>query len=125
MKGIEIILLAAGGTVGTFLRYKIFESPLLFGSLPINVLLVNVIGSFILGLFVVTSQQWNVDGKYALFVAFGFCGSLTTMSALALDTSNLIENKQFYLIAVNVLANVGLSIGAVFGGKALMTALTS
>jgi CrcB protein len=125
MKGIEIILLAAGGIVGTFLRYKIVESQLLFGSLPINVLLVNVIGSFIIGLFVVTSPHWNVDGKYALFVAFGFCGSLTTMSALALDSSNLIENKQFYLMAVNVLANVGLSIGAVFGGKALMAALIS
>ena len=125
MKGIEIILLAAGGIVGTFLRYKIIESPLLFGSLPISVLLVNVIGSFVLGLFVVTSQQWNIDGKYALFVAFGFCGSLTTMSALALDTSNLMENKQFYLTAVNVLANVGLSIGAVFGGKALMTAIAN
>ena len=125
MKGIEIILLAAGGIVGTFLRYKIIGSPLLFGSLPISVLLVNVIGSFVLGLFVVTSQQWNVDGKYVLFVAFGFCGSLTTMSALALDTSNLLENKQFYLTAVNVLANVGLSIGAIFGGKALMTAIAN
>ncbi|HSD04125.1 MAG TPA: CrcB family protein [Nitrosopumilaceae archaeon] len=120
MKGIEIILLAVGGVIGTFLRYKIVESPLLFGALQINVLIVNIIGSFILGIFVVATQQWQIDSKYALLVAFGFCGSLTTMSALALDTTNILYNRQFELAAINVAANVGLSIGAIFAGKTLL-----
>jgi len=121
MKGIELILLAGGGVVGTFLRYRITESPLLFGALPVSVLIVNVIGSFILGLFVVVSQQWSLDEKYAIFLAIGFCGSLTTMSSFALETSNLFDNRQFNLVAINILANVGLSLGAVFGGKTLMS----
>ena len=125
MKGIELIFLAAGGLVGTFLRYRITESPLLFGLLQVNVLIVNIIGSFILGLFVVLSQQWNLDSKYALMVAIGFCGSLTTMSSFALETTNMFENRQFSLVAINILANVGLSIGAIFGGKTLMTAVAS
>lgn len=125
MKGIELILLAAGGIVGTFLRYRITESPLLLGSLQVNVLIVNIIGSFILGLFVVLSQQWNLDSKYALMVAIGFCGSLTTMSSFALETTNMFENRQLSLVAINILANVGLSIGAIFGGKTLMTAIVS
>src|SRR5574342_845127 len=123
MKGIEIILLAVGGVVGTFLRFRITESPILFGSLQVNVIIVNIIGSFILGLFVVLSQQWNLDSKYALMVAIGFCGSLTTMSSFALETTNMFENRQFSLVAINILANVGLSIGAIFGGKTLMTAV--
>jgi len=121
MKGIELILLAGGGVVGTFLRYRITESPLVFGALPVNVLIVNVIGSFILGLFVVISQQWSLDQKYAFLVAIGFCGSLTTMSSFALETSNLFDNRQFNLVAVNIVANVGLSLGAIFGGKTLMS----
>ena len=125
MKGIELVLLAAGGIVGTFLRYRITESPLLFGLLQVNVLIVNIIGSFILGLFVVLSQQWNLDSKYALMIAIGFCGSLTTMSSFALETTNMFENKQFSLVAINILANVGLSIGAIFGGKSLMTVAVS
>lgn len=125
MKGIEIILLAAGGIVGTFLRYRITESPLLFGSLQVNVLIVNIIGSFILGLFAVMSQQWNLDSKYALMVAIGFCGSLTTMSSFALETTNMFENRQLSLVAINILANVGLSIGAIFGGKTLMTVIVN
>ena len=112
-----------GGVIGTILRYKIVESPLVLGVLPINVLIVNVIGSFILGLFVVGSQQWNLDGRYALLIAFGSAGSFTTMSAFALETSNFLENSNYGLVAINILANVGLSLGAIFGGRALMNAI--
>ena len=120
MKIIELILLATGGITGAFIRFKITESPLLFGALQVNVLIVNIIGSFILGLFVVMTQQWSLEQKYVLLVAVGFCGSLTTMSAFALETTNLMESKQFGMAAINILGNVSLSIGAIFGGMSLM-----
>lgn len=123
MKGLEFIFLGVGSVLGAYLRYKITESPLLFNTIPINVLMVNVIGAFILGIFVVLSQQWNLDGKYSLFAAVGFCGSLTTMSAFALDSTNLLENNQYTALAVNIFANVGLSIAALIGGKSLMSAI--
>ncbi len=88
MNGLEFIFLAVGSVLGAFLRYKVTESPLLFNTLPVN-----VIGAFIFGAFVIMSQQWNLDGRYSLFAAVGFCGSLTTMSAFALDSSNLLENN--------------------------------
>lgn len=119
MKIIELAFLAIGGLAGTFLRYKILVVPTYLGALQANVLIVNITGSFILGVFAVLSQQWNLDGKYALLIAFGFCGSLTTMSALAYDTHDLLSNAKLGLMAVNILANVGLSVGAIFGGKTL------
>lgn len=125
LKGIEILFLAVGGVLGTFLRFKITESPMILGAIPVNVLIVNVIGSFILGLFVIFSQQINIDGKYAFLIAIGFCGSLTTMSAFALETSSLIENSQYMLVALNILSNVGLSILAIMGGRTLMTLILS
>ena len=123
MKMIELALLAMGGLGGVFLRYGITKSSLLLGALPVNVLIVNIIGSFILGSFAVLSQQWNLDEKYALLVAIGFCGGLTTMSSFALESSNLIDNKQYLLVAFNIIANVGLSLGAIFGGRALTTVI--
>ena len=119
IKGIEFAFLAVGAVAGAFLRFKMTESPLLAGTLPVNVLAVNVVGSFILGVFSILSIAWNLDTKYSLLAAIGFCGSLTTMSSFALETSNLVDNRQFGAVAVNILANVGLSIGAIMGGRSL------
>ena len=123
MKGLEFVFLAVGSVLGAYLRFKVIESPLLFNTLPVNVLIVNVLGAFILGAFIVMSQQWNLDGRYSLFAAVGFCGSLTTMSAFALDSSNLLENNHYGTLVINIVANVGLSIAALIGGKSLMSAI--
>ena len=125
MKGFEFVFLAAGSVFGAFLRYKITESTLLFNTLPLNVMIVNVIGAFILGAFVILSEQWNLDGRYSLLAAVGFCGSLTTMSSFALDSSNLIDNQHYGALALNIITNVGLSIGALIAGKSIMSAIVS
>jgi len=125
MKGFEFVFLAVGSVLGAFLRYKITESPLLFNTLPLNVLIVNILGAFILGMFIILSEQWNLDGRYSLLAAVGFCGSLTTMSSFALDSSNLLDNRHYGTLVINILANIGLSIGALICGKSLMTAIVN
>ena len=123
MKGIEFVLLAVGALAGTFLRYKIVSTPLWLGALPLNVLLINVLGSFVLGVFSIVTLSWNLDPKYSLLVAIGFCGSFTTMSSFALESSNLLDNKQFSIFGLNILANVGLSLGAVILGRLLTSTI--
>jgi CrcB protein len=117
MKMIEFILLAVGAVVGVFLRYIMVASPQNIAGLPVNVLAVNVIGSFILGLFSILVVALNLNSNYTLLVATGFCGAFTTMSSFALETSNLMDTNRYLLVALNILANVGLSLGAVIGGK--------
>lgn len=126
MKGlvIELMLIAIGAVAGAFLRYRITSSPLLIlDTLPINVLIVNVIGSFILGVFSVLAVAWNLDSKYTLLVAVGFCGSLTTMSSFALETVRFIDERFFGRMAINLVVNVGFSIGAIIAGRQLVNAL--
>ncbi|HTY74237.1 MAG TPA: fluoride efflux transporter CrcB [Candidatus Nanoarchaeia archaeon] len=115
----EVGLLGIGAIAGAFLRYRLVQNPVLVGGLQVNVLIINVIGSFVIGLFSVAALTLNLDPKYSLLVATGFCGSFTTMSSFALETSNLLGDNRFILVAVNILANVGLSLGAVLGGQAL------
>jgi CrcB protein len=119
MKWIEFVLLAVGAIVGAYLRYRLVESPVAVYGLPVNVLVVNVLGSFVLGLFSILSIGLNLDPQYTILMAVGFCGSFTTMSSFALETSNLLDSNRFSLLALNILANVGLSLGAIFGGRML------
>jgi len=119
MKWIEFVLLAVGAIVGAYLRYRLVESPVAVYGLPVNVLVVNVLGSFVLGFFSVLSIALNLDSQYTLLMAVGFCGSFTTMSSFALETSNLLDSNRFSLLALNILANVGLSLGAIIGGRTL------
>jgi CrcB protein len=119
MKMIEFILIAVGAVIGAFLRYFMVASPQTIAGLPVNVLAVNVIGSFILGLFSVLTVALNLNSNYTLLVGTGFCGAFTTMSSFALETSNLMDNNRLLLAALNILANVGLSLGAILGGKVL------
>jgi fluoride exporter len=120
MKGVEFLLLGLGALAGAFLRYKIAESPILFGVLPINILIINVLGSFLLGMFVAISMNYNLDPKYSILIAIGFCGSFTTMSSLAFQSVGLLDSKQFVLFALNLIGNVGLSILALVIGRAIM-----
>lgn len=123
VKGIEFIFLAAGAVLGAYIRYKITSFPLIWGIVGSNVLFVNIIGSFILGVFSILLISWNLDQKYSFLVAIGFCGSLTTMSSFALENITLIENKQILNMAVNTLANVGFSFLALYGGRILIIQL--
>ncbi len=116
---IEFVLLAVGAVIGAFLRYIMVASPQTIGGLPVNVLAVNIIGSFILGLFSVLAIALNLNSNYTLLIATGFCGAFTTMSSFALETSNLMDGNRFILVILNILANVGLSLGALVGGKVL------
>jgi fluoride exporter len=119
MKMIEFALLAVGAVAGAFLRYIMVASPKTIVGLPINVLAVNAIGSFVLGLFSVLAVTLNLDANYSLFVATGFCGAFTTMSSFALETSNLMDANRYLIVALNIIANVGLSLAALISGKIL------
>jgi CrcB protein len=69
MKGIEFVFLSIGALSGVFLRYKMVSLPTTLGILPINVLMANVTGSFILGMFSILSVVWNLDTRYSLPIA--------------------------------------------------------
>ncbi|MDG6926815.1 MAG: CrcB family protein [Nitrososphaerota archaeon] len=119
----DILYLFAGAAVAVVLRYKITGDPLFFGSLPLSVLIVNIIGSFILGLSSTATQSFGLDQRYTLLIGIGFCGTLTTMSTFALESVNLLSAGKTLIAAADVFLNVGASMLAILAGRAVILAI--
>ena len=103
------VYVALGAAVGAPLRY--LAATLLDGWLPWGTLVVNVAGSFVLGVL----SGHALEGDAMALLGTGFCGGLTTYSAFAVHTHDL-GRRRGALYAVLTLA---LSLAACFLGFAL------
>lgn len=123
---LDYLWISLGAVLGAGLRYffgRVFAR-LISTSFPYGTLLINVTGSFVLGLFLTwTTERVLADPRWRLFVAIGFCGSYTTFSSYAYETMAYFEQGHWSLFATNLLTNNVLCLGAVLAGAALARAL--
>jgi fluoride exporter len=111
-----------GAILGANLRYFVsrLAAKLLSTDFPYGTLLINITGSFILGLFLIwTTERVFADPKWRWLVAIGFCGSYTTFSSYAFETLSYFEQGHWSLFAANIVSNNLLCLGAVLAGAAL------
>jgi CrcB protein len=119
---LDFLAISLGAIVGANARYWMSRSALrLLGPVfPYGTLAINVLGSFVLGFFMIwTTQRFLVDPRWRLLIAVGFCGGFTTFSSYAFESMALMEQGQWALMATNVVANNLLSLAAVLAGMAL------
>jgi CrcB protein len=111
-----------GALLGANLRYFVsrLAAKLLSTDFPYGTLIINITGSFILGLFLIwTTERVLADPKWRLLVAIGFCGSYTTFSSYAFETMAYFEQGHWSLFAANVLTNTLFCLAAVLAGGAI------
>lgn len=90
---------------------------------PYGTLFINIVGSFIVGLFLIwTTERVLVDPHWRLVVVIGFCGSFTTFSSYAFETMAFFESGQWGLMLINIFSNNLLCLGAALAGMALARA---
>lgn len=114
-----IFAIAAGGAMGAVLRHFVGAASLhLFDSdFPWGTLIVNVGGSFMMGLLIAAFAHFgNPSQEIRAFLTVGFLGALTTFSTFSLDTSILWERGDILGTGGYVLASVTCSIAALFAG---------
>ena len=112
-----LLQVAAGGALGASARYLTGVGAVrLFGhGFPWGTLIVNVVGSFLMGvLIVVLAQKGGM--RFAPFLTIGLLGGFTTFSAFSLDAVTLFERGQIGAAAGYVAASVVVSIAALFFG---------
>jgi fluoride exporter len=118
--------ISLGAIVGASARYFVSRSvaKLVAASFPYGTLLINITGSFILGLFLVWSTERAIpDPRWRLLIAIGFCGSYTTFSSYAFESFSLFEQGHYVLFASNVLANNVLCLAGVLAGAVIARSL--
>lgn len=107
-----LLLVALGGALGSALRWLWGVGLLRLtgpAEFPLAILSVNVLGSFLMGVFVVAAAQRGL-GHLSPFVMTGLLGGFTTFSAFSLETMTLIERGQTGFAAVYIGASVLLSV---------------
>jgi CrcB protein len=111
--------IAIGSAIGGMSRYLIggaFQR-LTAGTFPVGTLLVNVTGSFLLGVIL----RYGVDTpsltpELRAFLTVGFCGGYTTFSTFSYETAALMEDGEWTRAAAYVAFSVGVSLLATFLG---------
>ncbi len=114
---------AIGGALGSVARYACAVLGLrLFGAtFPWSTLLVNVSGSFAIGLLaalIPAGDRSIVTGDLRAFLMIGVLGGFTTFSSFSLETLNLARAGQWAAAGANVVASVVLCLLAVWLGYA-------
>lgn len=119
---LDFLAISVGAIVGANARFWMGRSALrLLGPVfPYGTLVINVLGSFILGFFMIwTTERVMVDPRWRLLVAVGFCGGFTTFSSYAFESLSLIEQGQWLLVGANFVSNNVLALAAALAGMAL------
>ena len=113
-------LVALGGLVGCIARYYLAGAVqnVADHGFPWGTFVVNVLGSFIIGLVMSLSlERGVVDDEVRILLTTGFCGGFTTMSTFSYETLALLRDGERLLAAGNVGATFAACLGAAWVGS--------
>ncbi len=112
-----------GSALGGLLRFALTRATVgLSTTLPVGTILINILGSFIIGYFgtlTLHGTRYEASENLRLFVMVGICGGFTTFSSFSLQTLDLLRSGAWTRALLNVLLSVVLCIAAVAAGHLL------
>jgi fluoride exporter len=120
------VWVAIGGALGSMARFGlgVAVAELVGVRFPWGTLLINVLGSFIIGWFDVLTGEfgtWSVPTDARVFVLVGICGGFTTFSSFSLQTMDLLQAGETVKAGSYILASVVLCLAGAFLGYWLAT----
>ncbi|MBI5384941.1 MAG: fluoride efflux transporter CrcB [Verrucomicrobia bacterium] len=122
--------IALGGALGSVARFWCsgFVARHFGETFPWGTLLVNVLGSFAIGLFATLTGpdgRWLVPARWREFFMIGICGGYTTFSSFSLQTMNLAEEGEWLRAGGNVVGSVVFCLLGVWLGHVAALSLNS
>lgn len=115
------LFVGAGGAIGAVARYLFGLLPFAAGGLPLPTLLVNFIGSIVIGALAALAEcSGAVNPQLMLFLRVGFCGGFTTFSTFALESSQFISEGNYLMTAVYAIASFALCVAGLMIAQAIV-----
>lgn len=125
------LYIAAGGALGSIARYWMAGAidSRLNTNFPWGTVLVNIAGSFAIGVFAALAQnynigadagRWSITDNARLFLIVGICGGFTTFSSFSLQTLNLLREGLLLRAGGHIALSVLACVAATWAGLALM-----
>ncbi len=113
----QLLLVFLGGGAGSMLRYLISKGLNHTTVLPLGTLVVNVVGSLLIGLILgLAYRHPSFSPNTALFLATGFCGGFTTFSAFSYENQLFLKAGDFMSFGIYTISSIILGIAAIFAG---------
>ncbi len=118
--------IGVAGALGALARYGLdgFVARRSTSAFPWGTFVVNVTGSFLLGLvFTVLTERASVSPSLRSAITIGLLGAYTTFSTLSLETYRLVEDGAYALAAANGLGSLAAGLLAVYVGTVVGRAI--
>ena len=112
-----VLLIAVGGAIGAVGRYAVMMvvSHLLGAGYPYGTIMVNLIGSFVLGGLTESLKYFSaISNEMHVFLIVGVLGSFTTFSAFSMDVVVLMQRNEMFAAGLYILGSFVVSIGGLF-----------
>ncbi|MDR0895105.1 MAG: fluoride efflux transporter CrcB [Prevotellaceae bacterium] len=119
----ELIYIFIGGGTGSVLRYmvqQLLHERIVPYHFPWATFVVNLLGSFLIGLFYTLSDRFNLSPEVRLFLTTGLCGGFTTFSAFSNDGVTLLKGGFYGTFLLYTLLSVGIGVMAAVSGGMLL-----
>jgi CrcB protein len=116
---LKILVVAVGGSIGAVSRYLVstWAAERFGASFPYGTLIVNVVGCFIIGIFMtMTTERFIINPYWRLLITVGFVGGLTTFSSFSYETFRLLEDADMMMAFYNIALNLVLGFFATWLG---------
>jgi|CXWL01.1.fsa_nt_gi CrcB protein len=120
------VLVGVGGFFGSMLRFLVgqFVQPNSNGGFPYATFLINVVGSFAIGIVISLAAKDVISSNWRLVLAVGVLGGFTTYSAFAFETVKLLNEKAHFMAAAYFFGTGFVAVMACFSGIAVTQLLT-
>tara|TARA_Y100001958_G_C20797124_1_gene262068 strand:- start:97 stop:471 length:375 start_codon:yes stop_codon:yes gene_type:complete len=121
----SLALVALFGAIGSSLRFLLIQATpkTTYVSFPIGTIIVNLIGSFLIGVVASLLEKQLLSNESRLFIVYGFLGGFTTFSAFTYEMFDLLKTGNYLNLFIYLFFSIIVSLILFYIGYKLIKIL--